>query len=102
MQPVREKSGDAIKFDPFIPPSTAELDALIPACKFVEFIECGGMGAVYKAVQKSLNRTVAVKLLPLAACWCRTALAPIKSRCARRRMRSGRREALRPVMLLLN
>ena len=64
MQPVREKSGDAIKFDPFIPPSTDELDALIPAYKFVEFIECGGMGAVYKAVQKSLNRTVAVKLLP--------------------------------------
>ena len=39
MQPARDKSGDAIKFDPFIPPSTEELDALIPAYKFVEFIE---------------------------------------------------------------
>ena len=36
MQPVREKSGDAIKFDPFIPPSIEGLGALIPACKFVD------------------------------------------------------------------
>ena len=37
---------------------------MIPGYTFVQFIERGGMGAVYKAVQKSLNRTVAVKLLP--------------------------------------
>jgi predicted Ser/Thr protein kinase len=64
MQQANDHVGDAVHFEPFIPPSTDELDVLIPGYKFVQFIERGGMGAVYKAVQKSLNRAVAVKLLP--------------------------------------
>ena len=64
MQQANDHGGDAVHFEPFIPPSTDELDVLIPGYKFVQFIERGGMGAVYKAVQKSLNRAVAVKLLP--------------------------------------
>lgn len=64
MESAKDNSGESRKPKGSPPPSTAELDELISGYKFVEYLDSGGMGAVYKAVQKSLNRTVAVKLLP--------------------------------------
>ena len=46
------------------PPATAELQALLPGYEFHELIGQGGMGAVFKAVQLSLNRPVAIKIFP--------------------------------------
>lgn len=46
------------------PPMAADLESCFPGYSQLTYIDRGGMGAVYSAVQTSLDRRVAIKILP--------------------------------------
>jgi serine/threonine protein kinase len=50
----------------FVPPGIEDLNSVLDEYEFIGTIGQGGMGTVYEARQKSINRPVAIKILPRA------------------------------------
>lgn len=57
-------AGTAGKSQSWTPPTPEELQRLLPPYEVISLLGCGGMGAVYRARQLSLDRPVAIKILP--------------------------------------